>query len=201
MMTMTTQTTTNGQQRRTLNETIGRLDKMIDGLADAIPETIRDTLQQAVGAAVTEGVRTALLEMMSNPDLLTVLRGALSPEPTPPAQPKSPGLFATLRVAAAAAGAWSMGKLRGAGQATAKCGRTAANKLKELRQSLSGLSEARKPLLLAFAVGGVAAVVALLAPQWVAATIGGLGGACVAMAVQAGLWLRRGFGTFSVANE
>jgi hypothetical protein len=200
-MTTTTHTTTNGQQRRTLNQTIARLDEMIEGLSNAIPETIRDSLQEAVGAAVTEGVRAALLEMMSNPDLLTVLRGALSPEPTPPDQPKAPGLFAKVGLAATAARAWSMGKLRGAGKATAECGRKTANKLKELRQSLHGLSAARKPLLLAFAVGGVAAVVALLAPQWVAATIGGLGGACVAMAVQVGWWLRRGFANFTLAND
>jgi hypothetical protein len=199
-MTMTIHTTTNGQ-RRTLNETIARLDQMIDGLSNAIPETIRDSLQQAVGAAVTEGVRTALLEMLSNPDLLTVLRGALTPEPTPPAQPKTPGLLGKLGLAAAAARAWSWGKVRGAGRATAGCARKVTNQLTELRQSLSGLSEARKPLLLAFAVGGVAAVVALLAPQWVAATIGGLGGACVAMAVQVGWWLRRGFANFTLAND
>ena len=41
-----------GRQRRSLNDTIGRLDEMIDGLSEAIPGTIRDTLQETVGAAV-----------------------------------------------------------------------------------------------------------------------------------------------------
>src|SRR5580700_8030547 len=80
-MTTTMNNNLPGRQRRSLNDSIGHLDKMIDGLSEAIPGTIRDTLQETVGAAITEGVRAALLEIVTNPDVLTLLRGSL---PTPP---------------------------------------------------------------------------------------------------------------------
>src|SRR5580700_5434515 len=78
-----------GRQRRSLNDTIGHLDQMIDGLSEAIPGTIRDTLQETVSAAITEGVRTALLEIVTNPDVLALLRGSL-PTPPPLAVPLAP---------------------------------------------------------------------------------------------------------------
>ena len=52
--TMNNLPTLPGRQRRSLNDTIGRLDEMIDGLSEAIPGTIRDTLQETVGTAVAE---------------------------------------------------------------------------------------------------------------------------------------------------
>ena len=59
-----------GRQRRSLNDTIGRLDEMIDGLSEAIPGTIRDTLQETVGAAVAEGIREALADIFANSEVL-----------------------------------------------------------------------------------------------------------------------------------
>jgi hypothetical protein len=200
-MTTTLNAPTNGRVRRSLNDTIGRLDEMIDGLSTAIPETIRDTLQETVSAAVGEGVRAALVEVLSNPEFLGVLRSNLTPEPPAaipvavPMPPVSPGLVAKLTVAGATAGRWCWGRLRGAGHATANCARQGVSKLVALRQSLESLRQARKPLLLAFAVGGLAAFIALVAPQWVAAALSGLGGACMTVSVQVGLWLRHRFGS------
>jgi predicted permease len=198
-MTTTLNAPTNGGARRSLNDTIGRLDEMIDGLSTAIPETIRDTLQETVSAAVGEGVRAALVEVLSNPEFLAVLRSNLTPEPPVdipvPLPPVSPGLLAKLTVAGATAGRWCWSKLRGAGQATANCARQGVSKLVALRLRLESLRQARKPLLLAFAVGGLAAVIALVAPNWVAAALSGLGGACMTMSVQVGLWLRQRFGS------
>jgi hypothetical protein len=45
-MTATMNNNLPGRQRRSLNDTIGHLDQMIDGLSEAIPGTIRDTLCQ-----------------------------------------------------------------------------------------------------------------------------------------------------------
>jgi hypothetical protein len=66
-MTTTLNAPANGRPRRTLNETIGQLDQMIEGLSTAIPETIRDTLQEHVAAAVSEGVRSALVDILGKP--------------------------------------------------------------------------------------------------------------------------------------
>ena len=50
-MTTTLAPASNGRARRSLNDSIARLDEMIDGLSEAIPETIRDTLKEALEAA------------------------------------------------------------------------------------------------------------------------------------------------------
>src|SRR5580704_16198451 len=88
-MTATMTNNLPARPRRNLNDTIGHLDKMIDGLSEAIPGTIRDTLQETVGAAITEGVRAALLEIVTNPDVLALLRSSL-PTPFPLAVPLAP---------------------------------------------------------------------------------------------------------------
>src|ERR1700733_4384459 len=97
---MTTTNNLPGRQRRNLNDTIGHLDQMIDGLSEAIPGTIRDTLQETVGAAITEGVRAALLEIVSNPDVVALLRSSLPVSASPAKEDASgapnPSLLGTL---------------------------------------------------------------------------------------------------------
>jgi hypothetical protein len=210
-MTTTMNNNLPGRQRRSLNDSIGHLDQMIDGLSEAIPGTIRDTLQETVGAAITEGVRAALLEIVSNPDVLALLRNSL-PTPPPLAVPitavaaaAQPGVVHRL-LASTGTGIvntvrWSLSLMR-AGVRTATQGAvTALNKLAELRDRLRSLRHARRPLLLAVAVGALVATITLLAPSWVAAMLSGLGGAGVTLAVQAGLWLRQHLGSLLVTSD
>ena len=198
-----------GRQRRSLNDSIGHLDQMIDGLSEAIPGTIRDTLQETVGAAITEGVRAALLEIATNADVLALLRSAL-PTPSPLAVPLTPGtphlsLLRTLLTKACSAvvtvATWSKNGVVAATTAVVDCTRTVLNRLTALRQRLRGLRHARRPLLLALAVGGLAVVITLIAPTWVAAIVSGVGGAGVTLAVQAGLWLRQRLGALLVTTN
>jgi hypothetical protein len=188
----------------------GSQTRPCDGLSTAIPETIRDTLQEAVSAAVGEGVRTALVEILSNPDILEVLRTKLMPEP-PVAAPGAPvavpvaqaaplGVLANIALASTTARRWSVAKLSTVGNAVAECSRQCQNKLAALHQRLRQYP-VHKPLLLALAVGGLAALIALVAPHWVAATLSGLGGASVTLVVQVGLWLRQRFGSLLAATE
>ena len=205
-MTTTMNAPPNGRQRRSLNETIGHLDQLIDGLSSAIPETIRDTLKEEVGAAVSEGVRTALTDILTNPEVLALLRHTLAPEPlmavpvTPTRPPLFPGVLGTLLGATRAAGTWAWQQLKRAGGAVAGLACRVAHKLVALRQQLQALRQVRKPLLLALAIGGLAAAVALFAPHWVAATLSGLGGLCATLTVQLGLWLRRSLGGFAMTS-
>jgi hypothetical protein len=190
-----------------LNDTIGHLDKMIDGLSEAIPGTIRDTLQETVGAAVGEGVRAAILEIVSNPEVLTLLRTSLAtdaPHAIPVGAPVSrvpllPALFRRACSCVVTAVRWSKGVMASAASTVAGGTIRAVNKLAELGQRLRDLRKARRPLLVALAVGAVVAAVALIAPSWVAATLSGLGGAGVTLAVQAGLWLRKRVGMLAAA--
>jgi hypothetical protein len=208
-MTTTMNNNLSGRQRRSLNDSIGHLDQMIDGLSEAIPGTIRDTLQETVGAAITEGVRAALLEIVSNPDVLALLRSSL-PTPSPLAVPitsgpSQPGVVHRL-LAGTGAGVgnafrWSLGLMRAGVRNATQGVMTALNKLAELRERLRSLRQARRPVLLAVAVGALVAAITLIAPSWVAAMLSGLGGAGVTLAVQAGLWLRQHLGSLLVTSD
>jgi hypothetical protein len=195
-----------GRQRRSLNDTIGHLDQMIDGLSEAIPGTIRDTLQETVGAAITEGVRAALLEIVTNPDVLTLLRSSLPP-PSPLAVPLAPGssLLRTLLTkvcsSVATVARWSRNGVLAVTRMVADGTRVVLNKLAAMRERLRSLRHARRPLLLALVVGGLAVVITLVAPTWVAAVVSGLGGAGVTLTVQAGLWLRQHLGKLVVVSD
>jgi hypothetical protein len=194
------------RQRRSLNDTIGHLDQMIDGLSEAIPGTIRDTLQETVGAAITEGVRAALLEIVTNPDVLALLRGSL-PTPPPFAVPLAPGaslLRTMLTKASSSIGAvarWSKNSVLAVMRTVAHGTRAVLNELAALRERLRSLRHARRPLLLALAVGGLAVIITLVAPTWVAAVVSGLGGVGVTLAVQAGLWLRQHLAKLVVVSD
>jgi len=208
-MTTTMNNNLPSRQRRSLNDSIGHLDEMIDGLAEAIPGTIHDTLQETVGAAITEGVRAALLEIVSNPDVLALLRNSL-PTPPPLAVPIAavaarPGVVRRLLASTGArivnTARWSLGLMRAGVRSATQGAVTALNKLAELRDRLRSLRHARRPLLLAVAVGALVATITLVAPSWVAATLSGLGGAGVTLAVQAGLWLRQHLGSLLVTSD
>jgi hypothetical protein len=197
------------RQRRSLNDTIGHLDQMIDGLSEAIPGTIRDTLQETVGAAITEGVRAALLEIVTNPDVLTRLRGSL-PTPPPLAVPLASvtphsSLLRTLLTkvcsGVATVARWSKNAALAVTSTMADGTRAVLNKLAALRERLRSLRHARRPLLLALVVGALAVAITLVAPTWVAAIVSGLGGAGVTLAVQAGLWLRQHLAKLVVVSD
>jgi hypothetical protein len=205
-MTTTMNNNLPGRQRRSLNDSIGHLDQMIDGLAEAIPGTIKDTLQETVGAAITEGVRAALLEIVSNPDVLALLRSSLPTLPplAVPIAPQASLLRTLLTKVCSAVGTvarWFKNGVVAVATAVADCTSTVLNKLAALRQRLHSLRHARRPLLLAFVVGGLAVVITLVAPTWVAAIVSGLGGAGVTLAVQAGLWLRQHLGNLLVPTN
>src|SRR4051794_28486269 len=98
---MTAKTNSNGQERKTLASQLDRLDVILDTLGAGLNEAVASAVQEAVETAVREGVhqgvRGALAEILTNPEVLTVLRTALAPEPalTPTAStpPGKPGLF------------------------------------------------------------------------------------------------------------
>jgi hypothetical protein len=198
-----------GRQRRSLNDTIGHLDQMIDGLSEAIPGTIRDTLQETVSAAITDGVRAALLEIVTNPDVLTLSRNSL-PTPSPLAVPFAPvtphpsqlrTLLTKVCSGVVTAGRWSKNGVLAVTRTVSESTRALLNRLAALRERLRSLRHARRPLLLALAVGALAVVITLVAPTWVAAVVSGLGGAGVTLAVQAGLWLRQHLAKLVVVSD
>jgi hypothetical protein len=198
---MTTETNNGSRiQRRSLNDTIGRLDAMIDGLSDAIPGTIRDTLQESIGAAVSEGVRAALVEIMANPEVLALVRGSM-PAATPHKPSAGPRLVLVRTLATRVgdgirqAAQWCREKVQTARATVVATAYHMATKVATLCRKICALRHVHNPVMLAFFVGSLAATAALFTPNWFAAALSGLGGACATMAVQVGLWVRQSYQT------
>lgn len=177
----------NGRARRSLNESIARLDDMIDGLSDAIPETIRETLKEALGtalaAAVADGVKAAVVQVLGDPAFLAALRG--------PTRPRSAILRDRVRRAIHRA-------RRAAARWVAAVGTTLTAGTRDLAARAIALKAvgrfvwaARKPLLVAIAAGLVVTAIALVSPTWVGTVLSGICGAVTAAAVQGWLWVRR----------
>src|SRR5262245_60145268 len=68
-------TSSHGQQKKTLAAQLDRLDTIIDALDEALPGAVADAVQQAAEAV--------LREVLGNPGLLR----ALNHQPAPPAEP------------------------------------------------------------------------------------------------------------------
>src|SRR5437764_10858697 len=134
-MTTTMQTnSSNGQVRKTLATQLDRLDAILDSLSDGLNQAVATAVEQAVESAVREGVRHgvrgALSEILTNPEVLAVLRAALAPEAPanplpapPPERSPSPSLWGRLKA--------GCGRACGAVLGTAKrCASTARNCLR-----------------------------------------------------------------------
>ena len=184
----TTNTATNGSARKTLASQLDRLDGILDALGEGLNEAVAQAVQQAVESAVREGVhhgvRGALNEILTNPEVLAVLRAALAPE-----APVSPSPAAPSPGQAQPTSAW--GRLKagcrracGAALGTAKhCASTA-------RDCLGLLRPFRNQLLVALGVGVTAGVALYFAGPWAAAASGWVVGFGTALTVQARRALR-----------
>jgi hypothetical protein len=186
-MTTTLAPASNGRARRSLNDSIARLDEMIDGLSEAIPETIRDTLKEALGAAlasaVADGVKAAVVQVMGGPAFLAALRG--------PARPRSATLRDRVRRLVAQARQATACWVTTIGARLDCNARAVVDRVTGLRAMGRSLWAARKPALVTIAVGLAATTLAVLAPNWVGTALSGIGGAVTAAAVQGWLWVRR----------
>jgi hypothetical protein len=158
-------TTTNSDgSRKSLAQQIDRLDAILDGLADALQGAVAAAVQQAVGTAVREAVQAVLVEVLSDPQLLAVLRASNDPpnDTTPesgPAQPQAekpqgqrpPSCWQRAR-------RWLCGKFQSLRQVCARC-------LGCLARAMRGL----RPALAACGVGLLTGAVAYFAGPWLAA--------------------------------
>jgi hypothetical protein len=186
---MTTKATMNGQARKSLAEQIDRLDEMLDGLADGLNDAVAAAVKDAVGVAVQQAVQAVMREMLTSPELLTRLGGAIPI--AAPAQEKAPKAKASwkrhwLGVCKTLAGRLNDGRLW--------CGR----RLEGVRSQASGLLQQarmlvrfRNQVLVAAGVGLTVGAAAYMAGPWLSAAASGIGGFAASLAVQLGLSLRR----------
>jgi len=183
---MTTTMHANGQVKKSLAQQIDRLDGILDGLAEGLNEAVAGAVKEAVGRAVKEAVQAVLAEVLSNPDLLGMLRGTLaskaSADPQPPAESVPPRTEGPLK----RAWKWAKGKVQRLG-----------SKLFALGGYLRVVRRFKVELATALTIGAGAGVAAYYAGPWLSAAVSGLGAFVATLGVHAGLWLRHTLGALA----
>jgi hypothetical protein len=181
---------TNGKpQRKQLSDQLDRFDEQM-ARADSILDALADGLNQAVGDAARIGTReavtSAVIELLTNVDLRTALHKATAPpaevKPTFWQRIKARVHHAKTRVKEAAARITHVVSEK---VAAVKAAATSAASPARLVWRL------RKAALVGLGVGLVVAGISYAATHGVAAALSGLGAATTALAIQAGVWVRR----------
>ena len=190
-MTVTMNPPENGRQRRTLASQLDRFDGMIDGLDTAIKDVIADSVKEAVGVAVgtavSEAVRATLIEIATNPDILSMLHGGAPPmmAATAAAEPAATSVpnrtfIERLGDAISSAWHWSLNKLKAAG-------RFVISPVVMLYRRYGW----QKLLLGALTAGVLVGVFGHVATPWLLAGLGGLGAAATLLMSKVAAWTRR----------
>ena len=194
-MTATLNHASNGAaQRRSLAGQLDRLDHILDGLDQALSGAITEAVKDAVSSAVAEAVRATLLEIVANPQVLSLLSSASIPtavreEPTSPTGTEAPP---------------RPGRLRRVWQGTkAKCraaGEAVAARAKRIQEGVSGIYrqadavwKLKRPIVIAISVGAVVGMVVYASSPWLAGIVGGLSATGAALGAQMALFVRRLF--------
>jgi hypothetical protein len=186
---MTTNTTpANGKVRRTLAEQIDRLDQVLDGLAENLNEAVADAVKAATTQAVQQAVHQALAEVLTNPDVLTLLGGAARLHAPPHADGNKVGFVR----------AWVGKKLQAVREACGVGMSLALWTMSGLVERLQCVWQYRTQVLVGLGVGAAVGVAGYFAGPWVSGVLTGLAGFASALAIQAGTWLRRVLGDFGL---
>jgi hypothetical protein len=211
---MSTKTNSNGQVRKSLAEQIDRLDHILDGLAEGLNEAVATAVQEAVGVAVKEAVSAVITEVLTNPDLLALIRASLAPAAPPAPNPlwsKVRGLCSVVASAAKAAWGKAVGAVKQAvGKVTlvvsdcVDAARTrVVNAYKQARAFVQGVCaflraskgvarQLCKPVLVALGVGITVGLGCYLAGPVIASAVSGLAGFAGSLLASALNALRRG---------
>lgn len=185
---MTTMTMTNGRPpRKLLSDQLDRLDSIIDALADGLPGAVAEAAREGTKLAVKD----VLKELLSNPDVVTLIRAAASPPPEPTATSTPPSISAYAKLSNAVKAAASTVNRTAKRVMTAVVFEATAVwiTMKAAGRVVRNNPRVRRTVVVGAGVGAVAAVVAAC-NHTVATTLSGLGMAATAVAVQGGLWLR-----------
>ena len=177
--------TANGKPRKQLSDQLDRLDAIIDALGEALPEAVTD----AARAGSRQAVLDAITEVLTSPELKGFMQSMPPPNVTNPVEPVTPkpGPWARFKARIAAARAAVRERYHGYWTTVT----TSVN-------LLASVVPLKKVLFVSAAVGVAVAVVGYLCPHEVAAMMGGIAGACAAVAAQVGWWLRIAARRFSV---
>ncbi|WP_439628328.1 hypothetical protein [Gemmata sp.] len=190
-----TATMTNGKPaRKQLADQLDRLDGIIDCIADRLPEAVADATREGARQAV----RDVILELLTNPELRTLIAG-LAPAAQPAVAPEPSATPAPSSVAGPAKSEF-WGRVRekctAAKDATVRKCRAAKAAVVNTARTLSAIMPLKQMLAVGAGVGVAVAAVSYACPHTVSAAVSGVCGAATAVAVQVGRWFRRSAGLF-----
>jgi len=172
-------------QRKQLSEQLDRLDSIIDALAEGLPAAVADAAREGTRAAVKD----AIVEILTNPELRTLIQPFTPATPAPTFVP----MTETAEPAPAIPTAWQRLKARLAVARNAVSSRytAARNAVTNTIRVLSLMMPLRRIVLVAVGAGAVVAALGYVAPAGVAAALAGIGGCVTAAAAQVGNCFRR----------
>lgn len=188
-----TATMTNGKpQRRQLADQLDRLDGIIDCLADRLPEAVADATREGARQAVSD----VILELLTNPELRTLIAGLAPAAQAAPAEPTTSPPSSEAATAKPEFWGRVKEKCKAVKDATVRKCRAAKTAVVNTARSLSAIMPLKKMLLVGAGVGVAVAAVSYVCPHTVSAAVSGVCGAATAVAVQVGRWFRRSAGLF-----
>jgi hypothetical protein len=200
MSATATDSTLNGKpQRKQLGDQLDRLDGIIDALADGLPGAVAQAAQEGTRQAVKD----AIIEILTNPDLRALITGmapSVPPYPTPDA-PTAPGFWSRAKAKFQDAKNAVGERYRAAKTVVVDRCRNATTTVAMTALTLTAMMPLRKILLVGVGVGLVVGAVSFVCPHGLSAVIGGIGGACTAIAAQVANWFRLSARAFGVGGS
>jgi hypothetical protein len=197
----TTNTINNGSthQRKTLSGQLDRLDNMLDGLDQAIPAAVADAVRVSVTVAISEAVRTTLLELISNPEIIHFMRTGTVPSPSPSApsqaQPgaNSGGLTSSQQIGQSLKRAWLWSKKKVVSTSTAIFSpvRVLCQGVVDGFREINRVMSLKRPILIALGVGVAVGITGYASAPWLAGVLSGIGDMGVTLAGHMAVWGRR----------
>ena len=190
---MTITASLNGRpQRKQLSDQLNRLDDIIDTLADGLPEAVGDAVRTGTQAALQQ----LLIETLTNPDTLALLRAALAPPVMLTVADRKSFLARcrercqirsrSLRDAAAK----SAERLRAFVRGCRVAARGTVSSAKSVYRGWNIAWQLKKAALIGLGIGAAVATLALVSHP-LAACLSGTLAATTAFALQVAFWARR----------
>ena len=191
--------------RKQLSDQLNRLDGILDTLADGLPEAVGDAVRTGTQAALQQ----LLIETLTNPETLALLRAALVPpvaaQPirevavsaaVEPANPNDSFVARCRRRCRIRSRSLRAAASRGLQRLKAfvrGCRAAATQTVVRAKAVCRGLNFAwqlKKAALIGLGIGAAVVAVSLVSHP-LAAVLSGVGAATTAFALQVGLWFRR----------
>lgn len=199
-MTATATPLANGRPRKSLASQLDRLDSILDGLDQGLAGAITDAIKEVLPAATAEAVRATIVELVTNPDIITLIRTGgvpIAPSMAPSSVPmQAPQPAESKPNAIARAWRWTTSKVKGIGQGIASRVRGVREGAVGVYRQASSIWSLRRPVLISLGVGMVVGMICYASSPWLAGMVSGLAASVAALGVQLAVWARRVFASY-----